>query len=1173
MSVTGEPRLDSAQLGQLLESVEPAALLVPPRLLRRIIKYDRNLTELGLQVPHRKSYVIGREELLALAGRGELGVQHDRELPPTLILLYRSDDEALAAAPREQTLLKYWRLLFHARIHQALSDRFKAMGVTHAAIRQRIHRIGQTEFAEARTVLRLEKYLLPPHDDCAVYEEFAAFYLEMSFFAAPLLPATFPPLATSAWIDQILAEDVDAAALFAATRLAGAPDPVCLVDNPNSGDEPAPATFTTPMEPGSDKQYQDLVSRADRAAAAGNAVRAAIFRTQAARVAPFDQVTGAQDRAARRSGPPVPEAATSGCTLRAAEADAWRRVLPALLPHAAEGIWPVEARLLYDIQKICVDHERPTYAPDVVEWAYSHFRQPFLRPLPNQPLVLAVKHLRIAVGRLPAVRVAEPERQALSGLLRDALGQAASRLRECFRPCIRDALERVGLRPQNFPERLGEAKLIEELLDRITERGFLNMSDLRDALARNQLKLPDLSGPREFFQGDPLIRLNRELAVTAAGVYHRGEIYLRWLQRGSALAFGTRPGQWFVLFLALPFLGAFATVVFADEMRHICVWLLRLFQPVVQGATEPSGTHKHLDLARYAMPTVVLGIFYLLLVHWPSFRRMVMLALHFSWQAIRLVFIEAPAAFLRLPALHWFLHSRPFLLLVRFAVKPLPVAVLAWFTLEWFGTEPETANWGAGIAFLAGAVLLNTRVGRDLEEALIDRIMRNWEHLQGLLPGLFRLLVNIFKSILEAVDRFLYTVDEWLRFRAGEGRLTLAAKTVLGFLWSLVTYVVRLYVNVFLEPTFNPIKHFPVVTVVAKFLVPLWGVLLGLPKADRTGILCDPFLFMGLWPAYIIGFIILHSIPGAAGFLVWEFKENWRLYRTNRPVTLRPEIIGHHGETMLRLMKPGFHSGTLPKLYAKLRRAERRAYRGGTWKTARRLRETLHHVEARVRHFTERELLAFLEASRGWTAGRVHLVAVEAGSNRIRLQLACSFAENLSLEHAGERQESPHAEESAHLGKGTLELHFEEQAGWLIAHVHRAGWLARLADDQLAVFTTALLGFYHKAGVDLVREQMEACFVPTCPPYDIGGEGLIVWPGQGYDTEVIYNLGEEPVLHPRLKDGQPPAGLPSPTADELIFKRQPITWNAWVAAWELDQAGKGNPQKMLPQVRVLPIVQ
>lgn len=51
------------------------------------------------------------------------------------------------------------------------------------------------------------------------------------------------------------------------------------------------------------------------------------------------------------------------------------------------------------------------------------------------------------------------------------------------------------------------------------------------------------------------------------------------------------------------------------------------------------------------------------------------------------------------------------------------------------------------------------------------------------------------------IDRLLYAVDEWLRFRGGQGRVTLVAKTVLGFVWFLVSYLVRLYVNVFIEPS------------------------------------------------------------------------------------------------------------------------------------------------------------------------------------------------------------------------------------------------------------------------------------------------------------------------------------------------------------------------------------
>ncbi len=349
-----------------------------------------------------------------------------------------------------------------------------------------------------------------------------------------------------------------------------------------------------------------------------------------------------------------------------------------------------------------------------------------------------------------------------------------------------------------------------------------------------------------------------------------------------------------------------------------------------------------------------LTTFYLLLIHVPSFRCALASGLWLAWRGLLTVLLDVPRAFFELAPVTWFLHSRPYLVFVRFIIKPLPLGLLVWLILIGFNGDTTLAAAGAGLAFVTGALLLNTRLGRDLEDAVFDRVVYNWEFFRGLLPGLFRLLTNVFRSILEAIDRFFYAVDEWLRFRADDGRFKLAAKTVAGLGWFVVSYVVRLYVNVFIEPTINPIKHFPVVTVAAKLLVPFWITLLPLFGA--------PFQFLGRPLAFVLANVILHSLPGAAGFLVWELKANWRLYRANRPRELPVDVIGHHGETMLRLMKPGFHSGTLPKLYAKLRRAERRAYRGGSWKAARRLRENLHDVADSVRHFTEREFVAYLRS-------------------------------------------------------------------------------------------------------------------------------------------------------------------------------------------------------------------
>ena len=68
-----------AELRQAVRAVDPAAFLILPRILRRVIKQDCRLTGFGLKVPHRKSYVIGREALLEAVDKDELGLDDDAE--------------------------------------------------------------------------------------------------------------------------------------------------------------------------------------------------------------------------------------------------------------------------------------------------------------------------------------------------------------------------------------------------------------------------------------------------------------------------------------------------------------------------------------------------------------------------------------------------------------------------------------------------------------------------------------------------------------------------------------------------------------------------------------------------------------------------------------------------------------------------------------------------------------------------------------------------------------------------------------------------------------------------------------------------------------------------------------------------------------------------------------
>src|SRR5262249_12501761 len=98
------PGLTPGDLERALTRADPAALLVPPRILRCAITQARGLGGRGLQVPHRKSYVIDRDALLRIAGRDELGVPPGRELPPTLLLFPLPDPHRLAARPAGETL-------------------------------------------------------------------------------------------------------------------------------------------------------------------------------------------------------------------------------------------------------------------------------------------------------------------------------------------------------------------------------------------------------------------------------------------------------------------------------------------------------------------------------------------------------------------------------------------------------------------------------------------------------------------------------------------------------------------------------------------------------------------------------------------------------------------------------------------------------------------------------------------------------------------------------------------------------------------------------------------------------------------------------------------------------------------------------------------------------------
>ena len=375
-----------------------------------------------------------------------------------------------------------------------------------------------------------------------------------------------------------------------------------------------------------------------------------------------------------------------------AQSDAWFQAVWPLVAPASAGVWPHAARALYDLQKLAADLRDRMYAVAPVEWLMSFGRLPIRRPLDRARDVILHTGLARFEKHVLRSHLSEADRGRLLGLLHEEMSSAEGRIRRELGLVIRSTIDGVGLVPENLPERVARDKVVDELLDRVCERGYLRFSDLRDAIARNQLKLRDLSGPGEFVRGDTLLRVDKLLSDDLFGVYHRGEIYLRWIQRFSALFFGTPVGRAITLYLALPFGGAFLALMFAEEVRHLggqaAAFVSKIMAPkptteakdhlvldeeadevfwfdhreateIVAGAASSTGVAEHHASWLIAWPTVLsLGILLLLLIHVPSFRRGVVEAGLRVGRGLRYVLWDIPGSVINSPVVRAIWRNR-----------------------------------------------------------------------------------------------------------------------------------------------------------------------------------------------------------------------------------------------------------------------------------------------------------------------------------------------------------------------------------------------------------------------------------------------------------------------------------------------------------------------------------
>ena len=425
------------------------------------------------------------------------------------------------------------------------------------------------------------------------------------------------------------------------------------------------------------------------------------------------------------------------------------------------------------------------------------------------------------------------------------------------------------------------------------------------------------------------------------------------------------------------------------------------------------------------------------------------------------------------------------------------------------------------LAFATVVAILNSRAGRAVSEIVAVGAIELFNKLRsGLIAG----LVSVERPASQASNGrpgAAFVLNR--RMAAFPQRATrqpsLVLRTVLGVVWYPISFFTRFYVIVFVEPMFHPLK-LPIAILAAKFVYPFFFKQLTDLQID----LLSPLL--GEPVATVIAVVNTWLSPDLFGFLFWELRENWRLYRANRSTVLRPVMVGSRGETVLHLLRPGFHSGTVPRLFDHLRHAERTAMATGQWRTARAYRQQLLEVQEAIKLFVERELLVLLHQSRAWQDKPLKAGKIELATHLIRVE----------LDHCAHPADP-------------VRLAFAEKAGWLTVQIEHAGWLFKLTARQAGALTLALAGWYKLAGVDVVREQVQAGIAGRGLSYVIEPEGLALRRSPLAVEAIVCPIKEEVRIDLFHKNKEPTTLPMIPPVEALIFARVPIRWDAWVDAW------------------------
>lgn len=612
---------------------------------------------------------------------------------------------------------------------------------------------------------------------------------------------------------------------------------------------------------------------------------------------------------------------------------------------------PLARTVLRHLEQVFAERTTDYYRLRIGHWLLNPLRHRLRQILPFQPLLRCLRALETSRQQLEALPWPMADLERFGAILDTLSKRITDRLDTLITPRLELAMREADFVPRNHRETVAAQKMRLELLDVIKQRRHLKFTDARDIVARNILRLPDPT-IRELLTGDRLARFDRSAARALPGVYRPGEIYIKGLQQLSAPLFGTDPGRAILRHLLIPFGSAFLVLKTLD-----------LAIALVPGAPE---------VVHLATPTTVLlsGLIVNVVLHTGIGWHLAVSLWEGTRDLVRFVLFDGIRQLLRWGPVARLMKTRVSRVLWRNLIHPMligtlplvPIIALAVLVDE---VPIEPGLWLAGLAFALGTLARNTPAGRRFLDDLSTNIGLYLKRLnQALLIGLIQRLLYFFKETMRRFAQWLHRIDEALTHHVGERPDSLLLKAIVAPLWHFSEALIEFYVTVLVEPQVNPVKHFPIVTIGHKIMLPFLPAITT-ALIDITGSVMPKVI------SYPFVTLTIALLPGLFGFLVWELKENWRLYQANHrgstttavtgseaDIAIEPAIVGAHGETMTGLMMRGFHSGTLPKGFDRLRQVigdeirDQISYPSRLRRAQRRLEE----VQYAVCVFFEREL-------------------------------------------------------------------------------------------------------------------------------------------------------------------------------------------------------------------------